>query len=128
MPILKKKSLQEFAEQFIKMASECTVTHVVNISNCTLERSGLPTTLIEFEQHFSKAKDLHIKHLRCANFFENLNWGIHTPYKPEIKLPYISSFEVAHIASQYLSKLNFSGITVDELMGEERLFDERFYG
>ena len=117
MPVLKKRSIQEFAELFIKIASDSQVSHVVNISNCTLTRWGKPTSLIEFETYLSKAKNLHIKHLRSANFFENLNWGIHTPYRADIKLPYISSFEVAHIASLYLSELNFTGISNDELMG-----------
>lgn len=119
MPVLKGKSVQDFVELFLKTATDYKISHIVNISNCTLERWGKPTSLIEFEQHLSKAKNLHIKHLRCANFFENLNWGIHTPYHADIKLPYISSFEVAHVASQYLAKRNFEGISVDELMGRK---------
>ncbi len=57
--------------------------------------------------------------MRCANFFENLNWGINTPYHEDIKLPYISSFEIADVAANYLNNLNFTEISVDELMGRK---------
>ena len=117
LPTLQRLTLQEFATQFIGIAEECGVTHIVNISNCTLTRWGKPTSLLEFESYLNQATTLHIKHLRCANFFENLNWGIHTPYNPDIKLPYISSYEIAHIAAHYLQEQNFTGHSVDELMG-----------
>jgi uncharacterized protein YbjT (DUF2867 family) len=117
LPSLKQLSLKAFADQFINIAEASGVTHVVNISNCTLTRWSKPTLLLEFESYLNKASSLHIKHLRCANFFENLNWGIHTPYNPDIKLPYISSFEIAQIAARYLQQQTFTGHTVDELMG-----------
>lgn len=117
LPSLKRLSLKAFAEQFIAIAEDSGVSHVVNISNCTLTRWGKPTSLVEFEAYLNEAASLHIKHLRCANFFENLNWGIHTPYNPDIRLPYISSYEIAAKAAYYLQQQNFSGHTVDELMG-----------
>ncbi|HYH14060.1 MAG TPA: NAD(P)H-binding protein [Flavisolibacter sp.] len=117
LPNLNQLSIKGFAEQLISIAEASGVTHVVNISNCTLTRFGKPTSLIEFETYLNEAEQLHIKHLRCANFFENLNWGIHTPYHPDIKLPYISSFEIARTAARYLQEQNFTGHTVDELMG-----------
>ena len=119
LPQLKQLNLKEFADLFIKAAEDNGVTHVVNISNCTLKRYGQWTSLLEFEQYLNASTPLHIKHLRCANFFENLNWGLHTPYLPGIKLPYISSYEIAHIAASYLKNKNFTGKSVDELMGRE---------
>jgi hypothetical protein len=68
--------------------------------------------------------ETHIEHLRCANFFENLNWGLHTPYRADIKLPYRSSYEVAYLAVDYLKYLDFTGISLDEL-GKEWLLHER---
>lgn len=119
LPSLQQLTLKEFATQFINIAEASGMSHVVNISNCTLTRWGKPTSLIEFETYLNEAKALHIKHLRCANFFENFNWGIHTPYKADIKLPYISSYEIAHVAAYYLQQRNFTGHTIDELMGAE---------
>jgi hypothetical protein len=118
LPQLRRLSIEEFARIFIKAAEEKGITHVVNISNCTLKRFGKWTTLLEFEQALNRAPGLHIKHLRCANFFENLNWGIHTPYHPDIKLPYVSSYEIAHIAATYLKNRNFIGKSVEEFMGK----------
>lgn len=117
LPQLRTLSLANFAALFIKVAEESGVSHVVNISNCTLKRWGNWTALLEFEQALNRAPRLHIRHLRCANFFENLNWGLHTPYNPGIKLPYISSFEIAHVAATYLEELAFEDKTVEELMG-----------
>ena len=106
------------AQRLIALLQESPDTHVVNISNCTLKRSGNFTSLIAFEKELSKVPGIAVKHLRCANFFENLNWGINTPYLPNLKLPYISSYEIAHVAANYLQRRNFEGITVDELLGE----------
>lgn len=117
MPALRSLSIREFAGLFTGVAEAAGVTHVVNISNCTLKRWGKWTSLLELEQALNGAPRLHIKHLRCANFFENLNWGIHTPYHPEIRLPYISSYEIAHTAANYLQDLHFGGKSVEELMG-----------
>lgn len=117
LPQLRTGSPVDFADRFIKAAEGAGVTHVVNISNCTLKRWGQWTALLDFEQALNHASRLHIKHLRCANFFENLNWGLHTPYDPHIKLPYISSYEIAHVAAAYLKDLSFEGRSTDELMG-----------
>jgi uncharacterized protein YbjT (DUF2867 family) len=119
LPQLVQLSIKAFAELFIDVAENSGVTHVVNISNCTLTRWGKPTSLLEFESYLNKSQKLHIKHLRCANFFENLNWGIQTPYRAGIKLPYISAYEIAYVASRYLQAKNFRGISVDELMGRQ---------
>ncbi|WP_018478343.1 NAD(P)H-binding protein [Pontibacter roseus] len=106
------------AARLIKLLQDSPVSHVVNISNATLKRGGNYTSLIRFEQELSKVSGIAVKHLRCANFFENLNWGINTPYLPHVKLPYISSYEIAHVAAVYLQHRSFEGVTVDELLGE----------
>lgn len=93
------------------------VTHLVNISNCITKRAGKLTRLVALEQELDKLPHLHIKHLRCANFFENLNWGLHTPYLPELQLPYISSYEVAFVTAQHLLSSSFSGKSTEVLLG-----------
>lgn len=117
MPALRSLTTDAFAALFTRTAEAEGVTHLVNISNCTLKRWDQWTSLLEFEQALDKSPHLQIRHLRCANFFENLNWGIHTPYHPEIKLPYISSHEIAHRAAAHLQHLDFTGKSVEELMG-----------
>ncbi len=95
------------------------ITHIVNISNCIVKRAGKFTRLVALEQELNKIQEVNIKHLRCANFFDNLNWGINTPYRADLKLPYISSYEVAHVAASYLYLRNFSQKSVDALFGEK---------
>ena len=106
------------AERLVKLLEASPIKHVVNISNATLKRNGNYTSLITFEQELSKVQGIAVKHLRCANFFENLNWGINTLYHPDLKLPYISSYEIAYVAANYLAHRNFEGISTDELLGE----------
>mgnify|MGYP005749246267 CR=1 FL=1 len=102
-----------------KLLAGSPVRHIVNISNCILKKAGAPTRLVAMEQELNKLPGVHIKHLRCANFFENLNWGLHTPYLPDLKLPYISSYEVAHVAAELLLNPAFEGKTVDVLLGAQ---------
>jgi hypothetical protein len=104
--------------RLVSLLEGSPIRHVVNISNATLKRGGNYTSLITLEQELSKVQGIAVKHLRCANFFENLNWGISTPYHPDLKLPYISSYEIAHVAANYLQHRNFEGISTDELLGE----------
>jgi len=106
--------------QRLKVLLEGTpVTHVVNISNSIVKRGGAATRLVAFEQELNKLKHLHLKHLRAANFFENLHWGFSTPYHPDLKLPYISSYEVACVAANYLQHKNFAGQSVAVLLGPQ---------
>jgi uncharacterized protein YbjT (DUF2867 family) len=106
------------AERLVRLLETSPIRHVVNISNATLKRNGNDTSLITFEQGLSKVQGIAVKHLRCANFFENLNWGINTPYHPDLKLPYISSYEIAHVAVNHLQNRDFEGISITELLGE----------
>ncbi len=120
LPQLRNTTIEDYANILTRIAEDSGVSHLVNISNCTLTRWGKPTQLLEFESSLNEAATtLNIKHLRCANFFENLNWGLNTPYRGDIKLPYISSFEIADIAASYLKALSFKGVSVDELMGNQ---------
>ena len=93
------------------------IKHIVNISNCIVKKAGVPTRLVAMEQELNKLEGINILHLRCANFFENLNWGLHTPYAPALQLPYISSYEVAHVAAQHLLNPTFEGKAVQVLLG-----------
>ncbi len=107
------------AERLFRLMKNSPIQHVVNISNCIVEKYGQPTRLVAFEQELNKAKGINLQHLRCANFFENLNWGLHTPYKPDLALPYISSYEVAAVAAKHLLQRDFAGISIKELMGPQ---------
>ncbi|WP_172798118.1 NmrA family NAD(P)-binding protein [Pontibacter akesuensis] len=94
------------------------VKFILNISNCITRKGGVATRLVAFEEALNASLPQHLLHLRCANFFENLNWGLHTPYHPDLKLPYISAYEIAHVAASHLQKQDTKGKQVQVLLGE----------
>ncbi|MBC5994658.1 NmrA family NAD(P)-binding protein [Pontibacter cellulosilyticus] len=100
-----------------KLLQGSGVTHIVNISNSIVKKASAPTRLVAMEQELNMLPGVHILHLRCANFFENLNWGLHTPYTPDLLLPYISSYEVASVAASHLLQPQFTGKRVRVLLG-----------
>ncbi|PRY12642.1 uncharacterized protein YbjT (DUF2867 family) [Pontibacter ummariensis] len=106
------------AQRLGRLLKDSPVTHIVNISNCVVQKGGVATRLVALEEELNKLKGLNLIHLRSGNFFENLNWGLHTPYRPDLQLPYISSYEVAHIAAYHLYKRDFEGQVVEVLAGE----------
>ncbi|MCX2742187.1 NAD(P)H-binding protein [Pontibacter anaerobius] len=106
------------ARRLARLLQGTAVTHIVNISNSIIRRAGKPTGLVALEEELNKCLPQHLLHLRCGNFFENLNWGLHTPYLPDLKLPYISSYEVAHTAAQHLLQQDFTGKQAKALLGE----------
>lgn len=106
------------ALKLAESAKSSNLSHIVNISNSILMRGGTYTRLVAMEQELNKYLRQHILHVRSANFFENLNWGLHTPYRPDLKLPYISSFEVAESIAQRMVNQDFAGSQVKALLGE----------
>lgn len=108
---------EEYAELLTSVLRESTVSHIVNISNAVTEKNGEPSVLNSFETKLNSLTDINIKHLRCANFFDNLNWGLDNGYDGDLKLPYISTHEIAGVATDYLIKRNFFGHSVDVLLG-----------
>ncbi len=108
---------ENYAELLTSVIKESKVSHIVNISNAVTEKNGEPTSLNSFEEKLNSLSDISIKHLRCANFFDNLNWGLDNGYHGDLKLPYISTHEIASVASNYLINRNFSGHSAEELLG-----------
>ena len=108
---------QEYAALLRSALVESQVSHIVNISNAVTNKNGSPTLLNNFEQELNLLSGINIKHLRCANFFDNLNWGLDNGYHGNLKLPYVSTHEIAAVASGYLVRRNFSGHSVEELLG-----------
>jgi hypothetical protein len=108
---------QDYAALLRTVLEESQVSHMVNISNAVTEKNGEPSLLYSFERELNSLSAVNIKHLRCANFFDNLNWGLDNGYHGDLKLPYISTHEIAFVASNYLLCRNFSGHSVEELLG-----------
>ncbi|WP_266204490.1 NAD(P)H-binding protein [Pontibacter kalidii] len=106
------------AQRLARLLQGTAVTHIVNISNSIIQKAGKPTRLVALEEELNRYLPQHLLHLRCGNFFENLNWGLHTPYAPNLKLPYVSSYEVAFEAANHLQQRDFTGKEVKALLGE----------
>lgn len=109
--------MHDYATLLRGVLEECQVSHIVNISNAVTEKNGSPSLLNSFEKELNLLSGMHIRHLRCANFFDNLNWGLDNGYQGDLKLPYVSTHEIAFLASDYLVSRNFSGHSVEELLG-----------
>jgi uncharacterized protein YbjT (DUF2867 family) len=107
------------AARLARLLKHTAGTHIVNISNSIVKKAGQATRLVALEAELNKNLDQHILHLRCGNFFENLNWGLHTPYAPDLKLPYVSSYEVAHITAEHLLKQDFTGKQIQAVTGAQ---------
>ncbi|NEU07000.1 hypothetical protein GZH53_01635 [Flavihumibacter sp. R14] len=107
----------DYAALLRSVLEESQVSHIVNISNAVTEKNGSPSLLHSFEKELNLLSALNIKHLRCANFFDNLSWGLNNGYHGDLKLPYISTHEIAFVASGYLVRRNFSGHSIEELLG-----------
>ena len=105
------------AQRLAQLLQHTPVTNIVNISNSIIRKGGVPTRLVAVEEELNRTLPQHLLHLRCGNFFENLNWGLHTPYAPDLRLPYISSYEVAAVAAAHLANQDFTGQTVKALLG-----------
>jgi uncharacterized protein YbjT (DUF2867 family) len=108
---------EDYAALLRSVLEESPVSHIVNISNAVTEKKGKPSLLCAFEKELNLLSAVNIKHLRCANFFDNLNWGLDNGYRGDLKLPYVSTHEVAFVASGYLLCRDFSGHSVEELLG-----------
>lgn len=109
--------MHDYAALLRSVFVETQVSHLVNISNAVTEKNGSPTLLNSFERELNLIPGMHIKHLRCANFFDNLNWGLDNGYTGDLKLPYVSTHEIAFVASEHLVSRNFFGHSVEVLLG-----------
>ena len=106
---------------------------MVNLSSLGAHRSdklGPINGIYDHEQRLNKMAGVHIVHLRPAYFMENhfnslgvikqagFNGGA---LKADAAIPQIATQDIADVAAQYLSKLDFAGQVVHELLGPKDL-------
>ena len=109
------------------------VKWVVNLSSqgAHLSRGTGPIAgLHEQEERLNRIPDVNVVHLRPAFFMENLlnNIGLikekgitGSPLRGDVKFPVIATRDIAHVAAEYLTKLNFTGSSVRDLLGQRDL-------
>jgi len=109
------------------------VKYVVNLSSLGAEHAegtGNVVGLHNLEERLNRIEGLNVLHLRCAYFMENLlmNLGliklrgiVGSPIRGDIKFPMIATKDIASIAADRLVKRDFSGSSIQELLGQRDL-------
>lgn len=110
-----------------------SVTHVVNLSSVGAQwpaGTGPITGLHEHEERLNAVPGLHVLHLRPSFFMENLLSNIDlikangvngSPLAGELEFPVIAARDIAWEAANRLQALDFSGSSVQELLGQRDL-------
>ena len=120
----------EIGANIVKAIQESGVKHVVFLSSHGAhlpKKTGPIKGLYDVEQKLNKLDGVNILHLRPTYFMENLlanigmiksmgiNGGV---IKGDVKFAMIATKDIAPVAAEHLLKRDFSGKTVQELLGE----------
>lgn len=105
------------------------VKHIVALSSVGAhlpKDAGVVQGLYDFEQMLNKLDGTNVLHLRPTYFMENLFWQIGTvkqmnifgsPIKGDTRFPIVATKDIAVIATKRLVKLDFSGKSVQYILG-----------
>lgn len=120
----------EIGANIVKAIQESGVKHVLFLSSLgahLAENTGPIKGLHDVEQQLNKLDDVNVLHLRPTYFMENLlanvgmikNMGINgSDIKGDVKFSMIATKDIAPVAADHLIKRDFSGKSVQELLGE----------
>lgn len=120
----------EIGANIVKAIQESGVKHVVFLSSHgahLAENTGPIKGLHDVEQQLNKLDDVNVLYLRPTYFMENLlanvgmikNMGINgSDIKGDVKFAMIATKDIAPVAAEHLTKRDFSGKSVHELLGE----------
>jgi len=109
------------------------VKYVINLSSQgadLTEKTGPIKGLRDQEQRLNKTNDVNILHLRPTYFMENLLANIDmikqmnimgSAIRGDMKIPMIATQDIAKFSAERLLKKDFSGITVNDLLGQKDL-------
>lgn len=120
----------KISEIFSSALQKAGVTHVVNLSSVGAhlsDKSGPIKGLCDHEQRLNKLQGVDVLHLRACYFMENLFMNLDmirtmgimgSPIRADFKTPMIATQDIAAAAAEHLIKLDFSGKSVHELLGQ----------
>jgi uncharacterized protein YbjT (DUF2867 family) len=106
------------------------VKYVVNLSSLGAqyaEGTGPLVGLHNLEERMNRIEGLNVVHLRCASFMENLLRNVDliksrsingSAIRGDLKLPMIATKDVAAVAAGRLVKKDFSGSSIQVLLGQ----------
>jgi uncharacterized protein YbjT (DUF2867 family) len=120
-------------ESIATAVEKAGVRRVVNLSSQGAhlpEGTGPIVGLYDQEQRLNAIEGLHVVHLRPTFFMENLMMNIDlirnqningTPMKSDLVFPAVATRDIAAVAADYLLRLEFTGKSVRDLLGERDL-------
>lgn len=123
----------EIGANIVKAIQASGVEHVVFLSSLgahLAEKTGPIKGLHDVEQQLNKLDNVNVLHLRPTYFMENLlanvgmikNMGINgSDIKGDVKFAMIATKDIAPVAADRLTKRDFSGKSVHELLGEREV-------
>jgi uncharacterized protein YbjT (DUF2867 family) len=119
----------KIADALVAAVKNANVKYVVTLSSLgahLTEKAGVVQGLHDMEQKFNELNGVNVLHLRPTYFMENTlgsigmikNMGINgSPIKADLKFPIVAAKDIAQKAFERLSKLNFSGKSVQYILG-----------
>jgi uncharacterized protein YbjT (DUF2867 family) len=120
---------QKIGKSLIAAIKNSKVKNVVALSSIGADLSietGIVQGLHDFEEEINKLQEVNVRILRCGYFMENLYGQVPviqqmnamgSAVKPDLKFPIVASRDIADIAAKRLSALDFSGISVEYILG-----------
>lgn len=121
------------SESIVSAISASGVTYVVNLSSQgahLAEGTGLIVGLHDHEERLNELEKINVLHLRPAYFMENLFTFMDmirkmsmagSAIRGDIKIPMISTKDIAQVAADHMIKKDFSGKQVEDLLGPQDL-------
>jgi uncharacterized protein YbjT (DUF2867 family) len=123
----------KLAQSHVAAVKDAGVKNVVALSSIgahLLEGAGVVQGLHDFEKHLSELKNVNVLVLRPAYFMENIFMQIDvikhmgicgTPIAPDVSQPMVATKDIADVAAEHLSNLDFKGHTIEYILGERNL-------
>jgi uncharacterized protein YbjT (DUF2867 family) len=124
---------QRIGKALIAAIRNAKVKNIVALSSIGADltkETGIVLGLHDFEEEINKLQGVNVRILRCGYFMENLYAQIPviqqmnmmgSPVKPDLKFPIVATRDIADVAAKRLSALNFSGISIEYVLGPKDL-------
>lgn len=120
----------ESIAQAVDRAGVGAVVHLSSQGGHLPDKTGPIKGLYDQEQRLNRRKNVNVLHLRPTYFMENLFMSLDAirsrnimagAIEADLKIPMIATADIAAYAAERLSKRDFSGHTVKDLLGQRDL-------
>ena len=120
----------EVGKVYANAIRQAGISYVINLSSVGAHLSqgaGPISGLYDVEQQLNQLQSVNIVHLRPGFFMENLFFNLDlirkqntngTPLRRDLLIPMIATRDIAEVAAQLLLRLDFSGHSTKELLGQ----------